>query len=62
MWGGVELRPSLSEGVKAPKVVRLALVEKVQFLRGGVSLMHAKGLKSLSMDLKGLGVRCSGTS
>jgi hypothetical protein len=29
MWGGVEFTPSLSSGVKAPKAVDLALVEKV---------------------------------
>jgi hypothetical protein len=28
MWGGAEFTPSLSSGMKAPKAVGLALVEK----------------------------------
>jgi hypothetical protein len=30
MWGGAEFTPSLSDGVKAPKAVGLAVVEKVR--------------------------------
>jgi hypothetical protein len=40
MWGGAEFTPSLSGGVKAPKAVGLALVEKVQVLRGD-HVVHA---------------------
>jgi hypothetical protein len=34
MWGGVDFAQSLSGGVKAPKAVGLALVEKVRVHRG----------------------------
>jgi hypothetical protein len=34
MWGGAEFTPSLSSGVKAPKVVVLSLVEKVRDPKG----------------------------
>jgi hypothetical protein len=57
MWGGVEFTPSLSGGVKAPKAVGLALVEKVQVPRGGImSPMRVEGEFPLSPDLKGVGV------
>jgi hypothetical protein len=34
MWGGAEFTPYLSGGMKAPKEVGLALVEKVRVPRG----------------------------
>jgi hypothetical protein len=40
MWGGTEFTPSLSSGVKAPKAVGLALVEKVRVPRGD-HVIHA---------------------
>jgi hypothetical protein len=61
MWGSFEFTPSLSEGVYAPKAVRLVLMEKVWVLRGDLSFMHLEREKPLSVDLKGLGVHCSGT-
>jgi hypothetical protein len=45
MWDGVKFTPSLSNGVKAPKSVGLALVEKVRDPRGVVSFMRVEGEK-----------------
>jgi hypothetical protein len=44
MWDGAKFTTSLSDGVKAPKSVGLALVEKV---RGVVSFMCVEGEKNL---------------
>jgi hypothetical protein len=61
MWGGVEFRSSLFEGVKDLKVVHPILVKKVRVCIVVMSFMGAGGEKPLSLDLKGSGVRCSGT-
>jgi hypothetical protein len=56
MGGGAEFTPSLSGGVKAPKVVGLPLVEKVQVPKGVVLSLCVEGENPLSQDLKGFGV------
>jgi hypothetical protein len=61
MWGGAEFSPSLSEGMSVPKAVHPALVEKVRVPWCYVSFMRREGERSLSPDVKGLGVRRSGT-
>jgi hypothetical protein len=40
MWGGAEFTPSLSGGVKAPKAVGLAMVEKFR-VHWGDRVVHA---------------------
>jgi hypothetical protein len=60
MWGGAEFSASLSGGMSVPKVVGPSLVEKVQVPRCSISFTRREGERSLSLDVKGLGVRRSG--
>jgi hypothetical protein len=61
MWGSAEFSPSQSGGMSVPKVVSPSLVEKVRVPMCCVSFMRREGERSLSSDMKGLGVQGSGT-
>jgi hypothetical protein len=61
IWGGAEFSPSLSEGMIVPKAVGPPLVEKVRVPRCSVLFTHREGERSLSPNIKGLGVQKSGT-
>jgi hypothetical protein len=61
MRGGPEFTRSLSGGMKAPKVVGLALVENVRVPGGIMPSKRVEGENPLSPDFKGFGVRCLGT-
>jgi hypothetical protein len=61
MWDDAEFSSSLSEGMQAPKVVGLPLVEKVRVLRGYILFTSSEMERPFSPDLKNLGVRRSGT-
>jgi hypothetical protein len=58
MRGGPEFTRSLSGGMKAPKVVGLALVENVRVPGGIMPSKRVEGENPLSPDFKGFGVRC----
>jgi hypothetical protein len=58
---GVALSPSLYEGMSVLKAVGPSLVEKVRIPKCFVLFTRREGGRSISPDMKGLGVRRSGT-